>query len=161
MRRGSLTTLVAAVALVCAGCASTPAATASSAATSPVSPASTASVPQGGGDAQQSPDQNAGQEAVTVAAAAVAAYCQPRTANPQWLNNLSLYLTRTATVAYGTVDPQDVPCTSVTGPASVISTDDLFTVIVSVPTDAGAYETYLTRPSTDQTWKVERMVPRS
>lgn len=161
MRRASLTALVAGVVLVCGGCASTPAATGSPARTSPASPASTASVPQGGGDAEQSPDPDAGRDAASVAAAAVAAYCQPHIANPRWLDTLSLYLTRTATVAYGTVDPHTVPCTTVTGPASIVSTDDLFTVIASVPTDAGAYETHLTRPSTDEAWKVERMSPAS
>jgi len=110
-------------------------------------------------DAEPEPDASAESDAVAAAAKAVASYCRPGTSNPEWIVSLSPLLTDRGITAYETVDPATVPCTSVTGDAGVLDGDGVYTFIVSVPTDAGVYETYTTRPDTDSPWLVERMAP--
>lgn len=110
-------------------------------------------------DAEPEPDVSAESDAVAAAANAVASYCRPGTSNPEWIVSLSPLLTDRGITAYETVDPATVPCTSVTGDAGVLDGDGVYTFIVSVPTDAGVYETYTTRPDTDSPWLVERMAP--
>jgi hypothetical protein len=109
--------------------------------------------------AESEPDPAASTDAVAAAVAAVTAYCRPAVAKGEWMSALSPLLTDAAVVAYGTVDPATVPCTSYTGDASVRDGDDAFTFRIYVPTDAGIYEAYVTRPVASAPWLVERMAP--
>lgn len=112
-------------------------------------------------DAEPEVDASAESDALSAASKAVAAYCRPETANPEWIVSLSPLLTDRGITAYETVDPATVPCTSVTGDASVVDGDGAYTFIVNVPTDAGVYETTTARPDTQSPWLVERMAPPS
>ncbi|WP_415131980.1 hypothetical protein [Microbacterium sp.] len=75
------------------------------------------------------------------------------------MEELSPLLTPAAVTAYDTVDPATVPCTTYTGGAAIASGDDVFTFLVSVPTDAGTYTAYVTRPDRADPWQVDRMAP--
>lgn len=109
-------------------------------------------------DAEQTPDPEAAGDALGVAVAAVTAYCSPSLTRDAWLAGLKGYLTPTAVVAYGTVDPAVVPCSSYVGNAVALD-GDTFTMPVSVPTDAGIYEVLVTRTTPTGPWLVDRMTP--
>lgn len=110
-------------------------------------------------DATPEEDPAASNDAVSVAIAAVTAYCQPTRSKGEWMAGLSPHLTDAAVLAYETVDPAVVPCTSYLGNASIRDGDDAYVFRVNVPTDAGVYEAYVTRPTTSAAWRVERMAP--
>lgn len=111
------------------------------------------------GDHEHEPDPAAPDAAVAIAAKAVTAYCRPGVAKGQWMDELSPLLTPAAVTAYDTVDPATVPCTTYTGGAAIASGDGVFTFLVSVPTDAGTYTAYVTRPDQSDPWQVDRMAP--
>lgn len=110
-------------------------------------------------DAKLEDDPEASTDAVVAAVAAVTAYCRPGVSKGEWIAALSPLLTDAGAVAYNTVDPATVPCTSYAGNASVRDGDDAYVFRINVPTDAGTYEAYVTRPSTSAPWRVERMTP--
>ncbi|MBP2422193.1 hypothetical protein [Microbacterium imperiale] len=111
------------------------------------------------GDHEHEPDPAAPDAAVAIAVEAVTAYCRPGVAKAQWMDELSPLLTPAAVTAYDTVDPATVPCTTYTGGAAIASGDGVFTFLVSVPTDAGTYTAYVTRPDHADPWQVDRMAP--
>lgn len=110
-------------------------------------------------DAKPDDDPNAATDAVAAAVAAVTAYCRPGVNKGEWVAALSPLLTDAGVVAYNTVNPATVPCKAVTGDASVRDGDNAYVFRVNVPTDAGVYEAYVTRPATSAPWRVERMAP--
>ncbi|MET4783439.1 sigma factor [Glaciihabitans sp. UYNi722] len=71
----------------------------------------------------------------------------------------ALLLTDAGVIAYKTVDPRTIPCTSYAGNASIRDGDGAYTFRVNVPTDVGIYEAYVTRSATSKPWQVERMTP--
>ncbi|PPI47059.1 hypothetical protein C5D18_04755 [Rathayibacter tritici] len=133
----------------------TPAATV----TVPASPTPTAGADSGPHDAEVTAEPSAEEAALSVAAAAVAAYCRHDLAKAQWLAGLYPYLTQQAAIAYETVDPSVVPCSSVTGEAHLRDGDGAYTMRVLVPTDAGEYEAYVHRESAAKPWLVDRFTP--
>jgi len=110
-------------------------------------------------DAKPEDDPAAATDSIAAAVAAVTAYCRPSVSKGEWIAALSPLLTDAGAVAYNTVNPATVPCTSVTGDASVRDGDNAYVFRVNVPTDAGVYEVYVTRPATSAPWRVERMAP--
>ncbi|MFB2586998.1 hypothetical protein [Herbiconiux liukaitaii] len=110
-------------------------------------------------DAKPDNDPDAANEATTAAVLAVTAYCRPDLEKGAWIAALSPLLTDAGAVAYNTVSPATVPCTSVTGGSTVRDGDNAYVFRINVPTDAGTYEVYVTRPATTEPWRVERMAP--
>jgi len=110
-------------------------------------------------DAKPDSDPDAANEATASAVLAVTAYCHPDLKKGAWIAALSPLLTDAGAVAYNTVNPATVPCTSVTGGSTVRDGDNAYVFRINVPTDAGTYEVYVTRPATTDPWRVERMAP--
>lgn len=117
----------------------------------------TAVVPHDAKEPSASPDETA--EVSTVAVGVVTAFCRPTLDRHTWINNLYPFLSQSAAVAYGTVDPGRVPCTAVTGAARIRDTDGSYTTRVFVPTDAGEYSVLLNRSDTTDLWLVEQITP--
>lgn len=110
-------------------------------------------------DAAPTTAPDAATAAVEAAVAAVTAYCQPTRTKGEWMAALSPLLSDAGVVAYSTVDPATVPCTTYSGSASIRDGDDAYTFRVNVPTDAGVYEAYVARERASDPWRVERMAP--
>ncbi|RFA06811.1 hypothetical protein B7R21_18360 [Subtercola boreus] len=87
------------------------------------------------------------------------AFCRPALDRQTWINDLYPFLSQTAAVAYGTVNPARVPCTTVTGGARVRDGDGAFTIRVIVPTDGGDYSVFVHRPEVTDPWLVEQIIP--
>lgn len=64
----------------------------------------------------------------------------------QWWSKVSGHLSEQAVTAYGGTDPQNVPFTTVTGPATIVPSDapHQLLAIARVPTDAGWYRVEMT-----------------
>lgn len=138
---------------------SSPTAAPSSVATSaPATPsaAPTEAVPS---DAEITEDASAEAETVSLATSAVTAFCRPTLDYDTWIAELYPFLSQQAAVAYETVDPANVPCTTLTSPASVRDGDGAFTMRILVPTDAGEYSVYVHRTVEAAPWAVEQITP--
>ncbi|MCJ1688437.1 hypothetical protein [Rathayibacter sp. VKM Ac-2927] len=96
---------------------------------------------------------------VAIATEAVVAFCRPTLGYDTWISELYPFLSQWAAVAYRTVDPANVPCTSLTGAATVRDGDGAFTMRVLVPTDAGEYSVYVHRTTESTPWAVEQITP--
>ena len=111
-------------------------------------------------DAEQpSASPEVGAEATRLATDAVTAFCRPVLDHQTWIDGLYPFLSQTAAVAYGTVNPARVPCTALTGGARVRDDDGIYTVRVIVPTDAGEYTVYVHRLDLPEPWLVESITP--
>jgi hypothetical protein len=163
-RTGGLAVLLAVTAGALVGCVApatapirTPTSTDGQSSTESLRPSgSVATPPQ---DAKPDSDPDAANEATAAAVLAVTAYCRPDLEKGAWIAALSPLLTDAGAVAYNTVNPATVPCASVTGGSTVRDGDNAYVFRISVPTDAGTYEVYVTRPATTDPWRVERMAP--
>lgn len=164
-RTGGLAVLLAVTAGALVGCvapASEPAGT-----PTPIDTSVSTAPPQGQGtvpatppqDAKPDSDPDAAKEATAAAVLAVTAYCRPSLEKGAWIAALSPLLTDAGAVAYNTVSPATVPCTSVTGGSTARDGDNAYVFRINVPTNAGTYEVYVTRPATTDPWRVERMAP--
>jgi len=89
---------------------------------------------------------------------AVHAYCHPTLDFASWINDLHPFLSQQAATVYKTVDPTNVPCTTVTG-ASRVAQEDPFTMQILVPTDAGEYSVFVHRQEVSSPWAVEQILP--
>lgn len=110
-------------------------------------------------DAEPAPEPGLETDALALAAAAVTAFCRPALDYDTWIRELYPFLTQQAAVAYETVDPSNVPCTSLTGDARVRDGDGTFTIRVLVPTDSGEYSVYVHRTAETAPWGVEQITP--
>ena len=107
-------------------------------------------------------DQASKDEAVKVAQAAMTDFARPKVEEKQWANDLASWLTPQATADYSSVDPANIPASSVTGPATLtVDEANGFGVIAAVPTNAGTYTLQLLRSGKDAPWKVNRLTPPS
>lgn len=129
-------------------------------------PTSTPEMPVGGDHNGAAPhdhdvlaDHSAEADTTTLATRATSLYCRPGLDYDTWINELYPVLSQQAAVAYETVDPANVPCTSLTGAATVRDGDGAFTMRVLVPTDAGEYSVYVHRPAANTPWAVEQITP--
>ncbi|MCJ1697884.1 hypothetical protein MT349_19040 [Rathayibacter caricis] len=129
-------------------------------------PTSTAEVPAADPDDESVPhdhdvhtDHSAEADTTALATRATSLYCRPGLDYDTWINELYPVLSQQAAVAYETVDPANVPCTSVTGAASVRDGDGAFTMRILVPTDAGEYSVYVHRTVETGPWAVEQITP--
>lgn len=120
-------------------------------------PTATAEVPHDSEQPSASPE--VGAEATTIATSVVTAFCRPALDRQTWINGLYPFLSQTAAVAYGTVNPGRVPCTTLTGDARLRDTDGSYTTRVFVPTDAGEYSVLLNRSDVSDPWLVEQITP--
>ena len=150
--------------------AANPNAPASTGTTPPLSavntPTSTPETPIGGDHDESAPhdhdvpaDHSAEADTTTLATRATSLYCRPGLDYDTWINELYPVLSQQAAVAYETVDPANVPCTSLTGAATVRDGDGAFTMRILVPTDAGEYSVYVHRPTESTPWAVEQITP--
>ena len=98
-------------------------------------------------------------EALQRAAAAVTAFCQPTLAAAEWLGGLNPYLTQRAGAAFQTVDPANIPCTTVSGDASFLLEPNEHYTEISVPTNAGDFTVVMERFDLSQPWLAERIQP--
>jgi len=165
----SVSGLVVAVAALVSGCAVTegegvadpaPVVSATQGSTSPdITGASSPGAEPHDADASAAP--GALTETMTLSASAVTAFCRPALDYETWIGELYPFLSQAAGAAYETVDPANVPCTSMTGESVVRDGDDPYTVGISVPTDAGEYTVYLHRTGADAPWAVEQITPAS
>ena len=107
-------------------------------------------------------DQASKDEALKVAQGAMADFARPGTEEKQWANDLARWLTPQATADYSSVDPANIPASSVTGPATLtVDEANGYGVIASVPTNTGIYTVQLLRTGKDAPWKVNRLTPPS
>ncbi|SDD02968.1 hypothetical protein SAMN05216418_0107 [Microbacterium enclense] len=104
-------------------------------------------------------DPNADADVTELATRAVTLFCRPSLAYATWIAELYPVLSQSAAVAYETVDPANVPCTSVTDAARIRDMDGAYTARVLVPTDAGDYSVYVHRPLDTAPWAVEQITP--
>lgn len=157
--------------LLCVSCGSDAGTdTASTGVAAPPSASATASLSADGGPqapgSMASPttgipwDQESRDSAVKIAQDAMSDFARPDAEEKQWANELANWLTPQATADYSSVNPANIPASSVTGPA-VLSVDEAngFGVIAAVPTDAGTYTVQLLRTGKDAPWKVNRITP--
>jgi hypothetical protein len=167
--------VVVAFALATAGCTSPGAASPSSVASSPTgagssavaeqspaAPAPTESIPSAeaaASDAEPTPDPSVETDTIGLAMNAATAFCRPSLDYDTWIAELYPFLSQQAAVAYETVDPANVPCTSLTGAATVRDGDGAFTMRVLVPTDAGEYSVYVHRTTESTPWAVDQITP--
>lgn len=110
-------------------------------------------------DSEPVPVPGVENDALALAASAVTAFCRPTLDYDTWIAELYPFLTQQAAIAYETVDPMNVPCTSLTGDARVRDGDGTFTIRVLVPTDAGDYSVYVHRAVETAPWGVEQITP--
>lgn len=87
-------------------------------------------------------------------------FCRPTLDATTWINDLYPSLTGAAGEAYATVDPANIPCTTVTGEPRLIDGDASFTMLIGVPTDGGEYRLYVHRAETTDPWLVEQITPQ-
>lgn len=107
-------------------------------------------------------DQASKDRAVEVAQAAMTDFARPAIEEKQWANDLARWLTPQATADYSSVDPANIPASSVTGPATLtVDEANGYGVIAAVPTNAGTYTLQLLRTGKDAPWKVNRLTPPS
>lgn len=104
-------------------------------------------------------DPNADADSTALATQAVTLFCRPSLDYNTWIAELYPVLSQAAAVAYETVNPARVPCTSITGAARIRDTDGAYTARVLVPTDAGDYSVYVHRPLDTSPWAVEQITP--
>lgn len=163
---------VAALALLLTSCA-TPASTPTASTTTPAASVPTSSTlpssvngstpaalpTEGALDEEPAPVPGVENDALALATAAVTAFCRPTLDYDMWIGELYPFLTQEAAVAYETVDPANVPCTTLTGDARVRDGDGTFTIRVLVPTDAGDYSVYVHRTVETGPWAVEQITP--
>ena len=163
------------VALLCVSCGSDAGADKASeeeSATASSTPSAPVSLSAGGGPqapgSTASPstgipwDQASKDEAVKVAEDAMADFARPDMDEKQWANDLARWLTPQATADYSSVDPANIPASSVTGPATLtVDETNGYGVIATVPTNAGTYTLQLLRTGRDAPWKVNRLTPPS
>lgn len=175
MKMPSKAVVVVAFALATAGCTSpnaaspssdagSPTGAASSAAAeqSPAAPAPSESIPSteaSASDAEPTPDPSVETDTIDLALNAATAFCRPSLDYNTWIAELYPFLSQQAAVAYETVDPANVPCTTLTGAASVRDGDGAFTMRILVPTDAGGYSVYVHRTVETGPWAVEQITP--
>jgi hypothetical protein len=112
-------------------------------------------------DVEPMPEATAESDTITIAVDAVTAFCRPMLDYERWIGELYTFLTQQAAVAYETVDPANVPCTAVADGARMRDGDDVYTVRVLVPTDAGDYSVYVHRSAETAPWGVEQITPRT
>ena len=98
-------------------------------------------------------------DTIDLALNAVTAFCRPSLDYNTWIAELYPFLSQQAAVAYETVDPANVPCTTLTGAALVRDGDGAFTMRILVPTDAGEYSVYVHRTVETGPWAVEQITP--
>ncbi|PPG79278.1 hypothetical protein C5D04_10075 [Rathayibacter sp. AY1D2] len=110
-------------------------------------------------DAEPAPAPSVEADTLATATAAVTAFCRPSLDYDTWIAELYPFLSQQAAVAYETVDPANVPCTTVIGAASVRDGDGAFTMRIRVPTDAGEYSVYVHRTVETGPWAVEQITP--
>ncbi|ONI65416.1 hypothetical protein ALI44B_00210 [Leifsonia sp. ALI-44-B] len=91
-------------------------------------------------------------ELTSVATAALAAYLDADSG--AWFATLSPYLTDDAKVAYGTVDPANIPAAKITGEGEPEPGGHLTRRWVEVPTSVGTYTVRLERADEDSDWLV-------
>lgn len=160
--------LAVVVGLTLAGCSSI----GSEAQTSPTAPRSASPATSATAVAEETPDDesaphdhdaevdpSAEADSMALATQAVTLFCRPSLDYNTWIAELYPVLSQAAAVAYETVDPARVPCTSVTGTAQIRDTDGAYTARVLVPTDAGDYSVYVHRPLDTAPWSVEQITP--
>ncbi|WP_461171133.1 hypothetical protein [Arthrobacter sp. Z1-15] len=164
-----------AVALLCVSCGSDAGtdqasedetATASPTASAPVSLSADGGPQAPGSTASPSTgipwDQTSKDEAVKVAQDAMADFARPNADEKEWANDLARWLTPQATADYSSVDPANIPASSVTGPATLtVDEANGYGATASVPTNAGNYTLQLLRTGKDAPWKVNRLTPPS
>ena len=110
-------------------------------------------------DATSTTDSSAAKDTTQFAVAALKLFCRPSLGFKSWIDQLYPLLSQTAASAYSTVDPANVPCTTITGLPSVGSGDDPYTMSIVIPTDAGNYAVYVHRPELSFAWSVEQIIP--
>ncbi|PPF31227.1 hypothetical protein [Rathayibacter sp. AY1A3] len=98
-------------------------------------------------------------DTIAVATSTVTAFCRPSLNYDTWIAELYPFLSQQAAVAYETVDPANVPCTTLTGAATVRDGDGAYTMRILVPTDAGDYSVYVHRTVETGPWAVEQITP--
>ena len=107
-------------------------------------------------------DQASKDEAVKVAQDAMVDFARPDLDEEQWANDLAGWLTPQATADYSSVDPANIPASTVTGPATLtVDEANGFGVTAAVSTNAGIYTLQLLRTGKDAPWKVNRLTPPS
>jgi hypothetical protein len=102
-------------------------------------------------DAMTQSDAAAGAEAAVRAMQAFTARLLPY---EQWWAGLEPLLTPEAQWLFESTDPWKVPASAVTGDGQVLSAPDSTFLVVSVPTDVGAYRLEMTRQSVEHPWLV-------
>lgn len=85
------------------------------------------------------------------------AFANTMLSQDEWFAQLSPYLTVDAAQAYRQVSVDEVRATAVIGEATIIDDSSVYLAIVTVPTDAGAYEVHLNRPDGDSEWLAFRI----
>jgi hypothetical protein len=110
-------------------------------------------------DSEPTPDLDAVAATTAVAFAGMTAFCRPELDAVTWIEGMYPYLSQSAALAYDSVDPANVPCSTLTGDARVRDGDEAHTMRIWVPTDAGDYSVYVSRESLEDSWLINDLVP--
>lgn len=149
--------------------AATPTGTTSTSTSSPQAPAVNPVEPEGDLVDPTAPatarDEDQAKQFTAYAKAAeafMADFARPATVTEQqWWAKVALHLSEQAVTAYEGTDPQNVPFTTVTGPATIVPSDapSQLLAIARVPTDSGWYRVEMT--TTGDGIRITRASPES
>lgn len=104
-------------------------------------------------------EQSSQDAALKAAEAALTAYARPDLSYTDWITGLYPHLSQAGAAAYEDTDPSRIPVTRITGNGKVLPAPTEVALVVEIPTDAGAYNVSLSRPSADAAWQADRIRP--
>lgn len=104
-------------------------------------------------------DDGSREQALQVAAAAVAAFAHHQLDQAAWWAEFSRYLSPRAAQAYSSVQVANIPVSAVTGAPALVDESSPYLAVLEVPTDVGTYQVQLSRLAADTPWLVERLAP--
>ncbi|MEO5536053.1 MAG: hypothetical protein ABIR17_13090 [Pseudolysinimonas sp.] len=100
-----------------------------------------------------------GVAALQAASTALTTFAQPDLSAAEWWKQMLPLLSQAAAIAYEGTDPAEIPVHQVTGPGRILEGSTEVSLIVEVPTDAGAYNVTLIRGDPTAPWLADRIRP--
>ena len=95
--------------------------------------------------------------ALEAAESTLTAFLEPTADAAAWISALAPHLTATATTAYSSVDPANIPPASITGQGTLVDESSTYLAVVELPTTAGTYTVLLQRDGATSPWLAEQL----